>query len=319
MKMHSYAFYNGHLSETERRLQALDNPSTASKAPAYQYPSAGHTPSTEERERRDADEKSQVARLREDLAFELTSPMGSVTYPKNLTWSNYVDFILCPTLCYELEYPRTPGIVWTQLGYKILAVFGVIFLLTITSEEFILPVLTESALRLETVSSFSEMALILAESISLLLFPFMVSFLLVFLVIFEYVLGAFAEITRFADRRFYSDWWNSTDWLEFSREWNIPVHHFFRRHVYSASRPHIGRPMATLITFLISAIGHEIVMACITKKIRGYGFLAQMSQLPIVMLQRTRWVKGRRTLNNVCFWCSMILGLSMICSLYVLC
>ncbi|PSS25414.1 hypothetical protein M430DRAFT_63979 [Amorphotheca resinae ATCC 22711] len=319
MKMHSYAFYNGHLSETERRLQALDNPSTASKAPAYQYPSAGHTPSTEERERRDADEKSQVARLREDLAFELTSPMGSVTYPKNLTWSNYVDFILCPTLCYELEYPRTQGIVWTQLGYKILAVFGVIFLLTITSEEFILPVLTESALRLETVSSFSEMALILAESISLLLFPFMVSFLLVFLVIFEYVLGAFAEITRFADRRFYSDWWNSTDWLEFSREWNIPVHHFFRRHVYSASRPHIGRPMATLITFLISAIGHEIVMACITKKIRGYGFLAQMSQLPIVMLQRTRWVKGRRTLNNVCFWCSMILGLSMICSLYVLC
>lgn len=317
--MHSYAFYNGHLSETERRLQALDNPSTASKAPAYQYPSAGHTPSTEERERRDADEKSQVARLREDLAFELTSPMGSVTYPKNLTWSNYVDFILCPTLCYELEYPRTQGIVWTQLGYKILAVFGVIFLLTITSEEFILPVLTESALRLETVSSFSEMALILAESISLLLFPFMVSFLLVFLVIFEYVLGAFAEITRFADRRFYSDWWNSTDWLEFSREWNIPVHHFFRRHVYSASRPHIGRPMATLITFLISAIGHEIVMACITKKIRGYGFLAQMSQLPIVMLQRTRWVKGRRTLNNVCFWCSMILGLSMICSLYVLC
>ncbi|TVY73248.1 putative sterol O-acyltransferase [Lachnellula suecica] len=317
MKMHSYAFYNGHLSETERRLQALDDPSTASKAPAYQYPPAGHTPITGERG--DAAEKPELTRLREDLAIELTSPMGSVTYPKNLTWPNYTDYIFCPTLCYELEYPRTEGIVWTQLGYKILAVFGVIFLLTITSEEFILPVMIESAFRLETVDSFSETALILAESISLLLFPFMVTFLLVFLVIFEYVLGAFAEITCFADRHFYSDWWNSTDWLEFSREWNIPVHHFFRRHVYSASRPHIGRPMATLITFLISAIGHEIVMACITKKIRGYGFLAQMSQLPIVMLQRTRWVKGKKTLNNVCFWCSMILGLAMMCSLYVLC
>ncbi|KAH8777148.1 sterol o-acyltransferase-like protein [Hyaloscypha sp. PMI_1271] len=316
MKMHSYAFYNGHLSETERRLKALDEPSTASKAPAYQYPSAGHTPTSEEREKKDADE---LSRLREDLAIELTSPMGSVTYPKNLTWANYTDYIFCPTLCYELEYPRTPGIVWTELGYKILAVFGVIFLLTITSEEFILPVMIESAYRLETVTSFSETALILAESISMLLFPFMITFLLVFLVIFEYVLGAFAEITCFADRHFYSDWWNSTDWLEFSREWNIPVHHFFRRHVYSASRPHIGRPMATLITFLISAIGHEIVMACITKKIRGYGFLAQMSQLPIVMLQRTKWIKGKRVLNNVCFWCSMILGLSMMCSLYVLC
>jgi len=318
MKMHSYAFYNGHLSETERRLQALDEPSTASKAPAYQYPSAGHMPSSEEKLQKDADEKSDLARLREDLAIELTSPMGSVTYPKNLTWGNYVDYICCPTLCYELEYPRTDGIVWSQLGYKVLAVFGVIFLLTITSEEFILPVMTESAVRLETVNSFSETALILAESISMLLFPFMITFLLVFLVIFEYVLGACAEITCFADRHFYSDWWNSTDWLEFSREWNIPVHHFFRRHVYSASRPHIGRPLATLITFLISAIGHEIVLACITKKIRGYGFIAQMSQLPIVMLQRTRWVKGKQVLNNVCFWCSMILGLSMICSLYVL-
>ena len=321
MKMHSYAFYNGHLSETESRLQALDNPSTASKAPAYQYPSAGHSPTSEERDtaKRDADEKSQLLRLREDLAIELTSPMGSVTYPKNLTWYNYVDYIFCPTLCYELEYPRTDGIVWTELGYKILAVFGVIFLLTITSEEFILPVMIESAVRLESVTSFSETALILAESISMLLFPFMITFLLVFLVIFEYVLGALAEITCFADRHFYSDWWNSTDWLEFSREWNIPVHHFFRRHVYSASRPHIGRPMATLITFLISAIGHEIVMACITKKIRGYGFLAQMSQLPIVMLQRTKWIKGKKVLNNVCFWCSMILGLSMVSFLGINC
>jgi hypothetical protein len=72
--------------------------------------------------------------------------------------------------------------------------------------------------------------------------------------------------------------------------------------------------MATLITFLISAIGHEVVMACITKKFRGYGFMAMMLQLPIVMLQRTRWVKGKRVFNNVCFWCSMISGLSMVCS-----
>ncbi|RDW71083.1 hypothetical protein BP6252_07646 [Coleophoma cylindrospora] len=203
MKMHSYAFYNGHLSETERRLQALDNPKTASKAPAYQYPSPGHKRSPSERENaeKDADE---LSRLREDLAVELVSPMGSVAYPKNLTWSNYLDFLLCPTLCYELEYPRTAGIVWTELGYKVLAVFGVIFLLTITSEEFILPVLTESALRLETVTSFTEIMLILAESISNLLFPFMITFLLVFLVIFEYVLGAFAEITCFAVRIYTS-------------------------------------------------------------------------------------------------------------------
>lgn len=104
-------------------------------------------------------------------------------------------------------------------------------------------------------------------------------------------------MTGFADRQFYHDWWNSTDWLEFSREWNIPVHHFFRRHVYGASRAHLSRPMATAITFLISALAHELVMGCITKKFRGYGFWAMMSQLPIVMVQRTKWVRGRKVFN----------------------
>ncbi len=329
MKMHSYAFYNGHLSEAERRLKELDHPSDASKEPAYQYPGAGHTTpiddqrlspdSTLHKAQAEEDEKSELANLRGDLALELISPLGNQTYPKNLTWTNCLDYLFCPTLCYELEYPRTPRIRFDQLAYKVFATFGVIFLLTITSEEFILPVLRASQVRIQTTSGFSETVLVLAESVSMLLFPFMITFLLVFLVIFEYVLGAFAEMTCFADRHFYSDWWNSTDWLEFSREWNIPVHHFFRRHVYSASRPHIGRGPATLITFLISAVGHEIVMACITKKIRGYGFICQMSQLPIVMIQRTRFIRGKRVLNNAAFWCSMILGLSMICSLYVLC
>lgn len=288
MKMHSYAFYNGHLSETEKRLRALDNPSsTSDRRPAYLYPSADREEPPRSAKKRRAHRRKQqhhrkqprvdtdsnksdeelsaltaavptaltpatpstttsadeVDTLREDLARELTSPMGNVTYPRNLTWSNYADYIFCPTLCYEIEYPRTASINWTSLVAKIVATFGCIFLLTIISEDFILPVLSDASVRLETLSSSSsptplvESALVLAETISWLLFPFMMTFLLVFLVIFEYILGAFAEITHFADRHFYSDWWNSTDWMEFSREWNVPVYSFLRRHVYGASRP----------------------------------------------------------------------------------
>ncbi|KAK3903418.1 hypothetical protein C8A05DRAFT_32857 [Staphylotrichum tortipilum] len=344
MKMHSYVFYNGHLSETEKRLRALDDPSTASRAPAYLYPTL-HNPmgslSSPTRAGTGAkgrgehgfregrsptpEELDELAQLREDLARELTSPIGNITYPANLTWSNYVDYLCCPTLCYEIEYPRNDKINWQNLFSKIAAIFGCIFLLTIISEEFILPALRDASQRLDPSLRTAdapltalELLLIVAETISWLLFPFMLTFLLVFLVIFEYVLGACAELTRFADCHFYSDWWNSTDWMEFSREWNVPVYSFLRRHVYSASRPHIGKANATLITFLISAVGHEVVMACITKKLRGYGFVCQMLQLPIVMLQRTKWVRDHETLNNVCFWCSMILGLSVICSLYVL-
>jgi sterol O-acyltransferase len=137
-----------------------------------------------------------VNQLREDLAYELTSPLGHVSYPQNLTLNNYVDYLFCPTLCYELEYPRTLNTQWLELFYKTLAVFGCIFLMTVTSEEFVIPVLDESAIRLQSSRNISEFGLILAEATSKLLFPFMVIFLLVFLVIFEYVLGAFAEITR---------------------------------------------------------------------------------------------------------------------------
>ncbi|KAJ2905816.1 putative sterol o-acyltransferase protein [Zalerion maritima] len=328
MKMHSYAFYNGHLSETEKRIRALDEPDNMDRSPAYFYPSTENPEGKAPNPRRRSlakntargvspvttDDDEVVGTLREDLARELTSPMGNTMYPRNLTCYNYFDYLLCPTLCYELEYPRTPKVNWGALGSKITAVFGCIFLLTIVSEEFIYPVLADAQARLEQGAAdfASETILVLAEAVSWMLFPFMLTFLLVFLVIFEYVLGAFAEITRFGDRHFYSDWWNSTDWLEFSREWNVPVYSFLRRHVYSASRPHIGRPMATVITFLVSAVGHEIVMACITKKLRGYGFVCQMLQLPLVIVQKTKWIRGKKTLNNVCFWCSMILGLSVV-------
>lgn len=215
MKMHSYAFYNGHLSTTEHRLSALDYPETASTAAAVRYPSSSTQLNEMDKaaeEKKSKDDQETLTRLREDLALELTSPLGQVTYPQNLSMFNYVDYITCPTLCYELEYPRTPRIQWLELFWKTLAVFGCIFLLTIISEEFILPVLGSSAVRLQGVYKYSDMGLILAETISDLLFPFMITFLLTFLVIFEYVLGAFAEISCFADRHFYSDWWNSCDW-----------------------------------------------------------------------------------------------------------
>lgn len=85
--------------------------------------------------------------------------------------------------------------------------------------------------------------------------------------------------------------------MEFSREWNIPVHNFLNRHVYSAPRGYMSRPARQFITFLISALAHELLMACITKKIRGYGFFAMMLQIPIVMVQKSKWVRGRTLLN----------------------
>jgi sterol O-acyltransferase len=60
-----------------------------------------------------------------------------------------------------------------------------------------------------------------------LLMPFMLGWLIVFFIIFECVANVFAEFTRFADRNFYDDWWNSVSFDEFSRKWNKPVRSIF--------------------------------------------------------------------------------------------
>lgn len=199
------SFYNGHLSETLRRLNDLDTPDKANKAAAVRYPKPQthlhEIPQSPSQTKSGDMNAAYLSQLREDLAFELASPLGHVSYPENLTFSNYVDFIFCPTLCYEIEYPRTPKVRPLEVFYKTLAVFGCIFLMVITAEEFILPVLDESAIRLHRSNSSIDFSLIMAETVGRLLFPFMITFLLVFLVIFEYILGAFAEITRKSQRR----------------------------------------------------------------------------------------------------------------------
>jgi hypothetical protein len=67
--------------------------------------------------------------------------------------------------------------------------------------------------------------------------------------------------------------WNSTSWDEFSRKWNKPVHAFLLRHVYasSISSYKLSRTSAMFVTFLISALAHELVMAVVTQKFR-WGF-----------------------------------------------
>lgn len=97
MKMHSYAFYNGHLSETQRRLASLDKPGLVSVDTAVRYPDPAPSGHPTHQHSNHARSKS-VEEVREDLASELTSPLGCVTYPQNLSLTNYIDYIFCPTL-----------------------------------------------------------------------------------------------------------------------------------------------------------------------------------------------------------------------------
>lgn len=89
-------------------------------------------------------------------------------YPNNLTYGNFIDYLIIPTLVYELDYPRTQSVRPLYLLEKTLATFGTFSLLYIITEHYILPVTDARASM-----SFWELALDLTT-------PFMVNYVLIF-------------------------------------------------------------------------------------------------------------------------------------------
>ncbi|CAJ0636605.1 10306_t:CDS:2 [Entrophospora sp. SA101] len=209
----------------------------------------------------------------------LKSPLGNTQYPNNITVSNFIDFLLVPTLVYELEYPRTKEIRPWYVFEKLLATFGTFFLLYVNTQSYIIPVLPNA-------SSTSVWEMIVKIS--------------------------------FADRNFYDDWWNSVTFEEFARKWNKPVHHFLLRHVYQQSIESykLSKRDATFMTFFLSSLIHELVMVVVAKKIRMYLFFFQMLQLPLIWLGNLKFVKERKWLGNAFFWFGMFVGPPLLGVLY---
>ncbi|KAI9440588.1 MBOAT, membrane-bound O-acyltransferase family-domain-containing protein [Lactarius indigo] len=244
-----------------------------------------------------------------ELESELVSSGPErVRWPENITLKNFAVYQLIPTLVYELEFPRTNKIRPLYVFEKTVATFGTFALLYTTTETFILPYTNPSPEQ-----SFARTLLDLA-------LPFMLAYLLLFYIIFECICNGFAELSYFADRGFYEDWWNSTSWDEFSRKWNKPVHNFLLRHVYASTITsyHFSRSRAMFVTFLLSAAAHELVMAVVTKKIRMYLFTLQLIQIPLIAVGRTPAIKRNKSLGNVVFWLGLYAGFPLLCVAYVL-
>ena len=83
----------------------------------------------------------------------------------------------------------------------------------------------------------------------------------VFYMLFHSYLNLWAELTYFADRRFYSDWWNAPNLTVYWRKWNAPIHNFLHRHIYyPCRRKGISVVTSSVIVFFVSAVFHEYVM-----------------------------------------------------------
>ncbi|KAJ1964683.1 Sterol O-acyltransferase 2 (Sterol-ester synthase 2) [Dispira parvispora] len=315
MKMHSYSSSNRELAVTYKKLQELlvIHPDAITQSSQQQpgdrspqdVPIASHTPDDRANvepvlRTPDEDWNRRATDLMEALSAD------EVSYPYNVTLVNFVDYLFVPALVYELYYPRIPKI---RLGYlveKICATFGVFALLHVTFEDYIIPILAEIP-RLNMVMTILE-----------LITPVMICYLLIFYIIFECICNVFAEITRFADRNFYDDWWNSTSFDEYSRKWNKPVHYFLLRHIYfySIDTYRMSRRSATFLTFFLSSCLHELVLAMVAGRLRMYLFMLQMAQLPLIYLGRMPLFRRFPVLGNGLFWLGMISGPPLLAVLY---
>lgn len=189
-------------------------------------------------------------------------------YPHNVTMGNLVYFWWAPTLVYQPAYPRTDKIRWVFVAKRVGEIFGLSVLIWFASEQYAAPVLRNS---LDKIASLDITSIL--ERLMKLSTISLVIWLAGFFALFQSFLNALAEVTRFGDRSFYDDWWNSESLGVYWRTWNKPVYQYFKRHVYM---PMVGRGWkpfhASIAVFFLSAVLHEVLVGVPTHNIIGEFF-----------------------------------------------
>lgn len=227
-------------------------------------------------------------------------------YPENVTFSDFAHFLLCPTLIYKTSYPKTPKIRWSFMFDRTVGILAIVTMIYINIDMYMYPVISQ----IKTIPFF--------DAFTKLLLPMALTTILLFFLVFEYILHWFAEITRFADRHFYSDWWNSVDYAEFARKWNNPVHKFLQHHVYYAciSKHGWSKTAAAFWTFLFSSILHELIMSMAAKHLRFEFFISQMLQIPLIWVSSKLQISRFPIAGNIFFWASVFSGMTVLFIIY---
>lgn len=242
-----------------------------------------------------------------DEDYTVRNQLGYTTtgYPNNLNIVDFTRFLWYPTVIYELEYPRTENI---RIGYLLERTAGTIVIFCIfyiVLGHYVHPILIKVNDRP------------FLDSLVDLILPCLTGALLIFFLIFEYLLNWAAELTCFADREFYSDWWNSTDMAEFARKWNRPIHRFLQHHIYEELRS-VGHSTfySRFLTFLYSSLLHELVLSSTTGRLKFWILGLQMSQLPLIYIASALGLRRHPFVANSIWWLMITLGIPVIVLLY---
>eukprot|EP01071_Lankesteria_metandrocarpae_P006847 Lankesteria_metandrocarpae@DN4503_c0_g1_i1.p1 len=244
----------------------------------------------------------------ESLAKIFGSPeeaREALNYPDCLRINNMFMFMIMPTVCFQLRFPRTPRIKWVRAIRSLGELAISVTLIKIIVEQYVVKTVenTFRIINLRTMTKVQAMV-VFAERVLKLSVPNLIVWLLIFFSIFHHWLNFLAEVTRFADRDFYLDWWNAASFASYWRKWNIPIHNFCNRHINKPLlRTGCPRIIAGHLVFLLSAVAHEyLVVVPLGLKWNGLVFFAFLLQVPLIFITEKPFFRKHETAGNILFW-----------------
>ncbi|XP_055594217.1 diacylglycerol O-acyltransferase 1 [Uranotaenia lowii] len=235
-----------------------------------------------------------------------------VHYPDNLHLQDLFYFLLAPTLCYELNFPRMSRIRKRFLIKRLLEVVIGVHIVMGLFQQWMIPSVRNSLV------PFSNMDLTkTTERLLKLAIPNHLMWLCFFYLTFHSFLNLMGELLRFADRNFYSDWWNANNIDTFWRTWNMPVHKWCVRHLYiPVVDLGYSKMAASVIVFFISAFFHEYLVSVPLKTFKIWAFMGMMAQIPLSYVSKFMESYYGPRWGNMVVWASIILGQPLAIMMY---
>uniref|UniRef100_A0ABI7VTL6 O-acyltransferase n=1 Tax=Felis catus TaxID=9685 RepID=A0ABI7VTL6_FELCA len=234
----------------------------------------------------------------------------TVSYPDNLTYRDLYYFLFAPTLCYELNFPRSPRIRKRFLLRRLLEMLFLTQLQVGLIQQWMVPTIQNS------MKPFKDMDYSrIVERLLKLAVPNHLIWLIFFYWFFHSCMNAVAELMQFGDREFYRDWWNSESVTYFWQNWNIPVHKWCLRHFYKPMlRRGSSKWVARMGVFFASAFFHEYLVSIPLHMFRLWAFTGMMAQIPLAWIV-SRFFQGNY--GNAAVWLTLIIGQPVAVLMYV--
>uniref|UniRef100_A0A673MYV6 O-acyltransferase n=1 Tax=Sinocyclocheilus rhinocerous TaxID=307959 RepID=A0A673MYV6_9TELE len=228
----------------------------------------------------------------------------------DLCFSDMYYFVFAPTLCYELNFPRSESI---RMGFLLRRLFEMTYFISNVLSivfQWMVPIIRSSMKPLQEMD-YSRMT----ERLLRLAVPNHLLWLIFFYWFFHSSMNFVAELLRFGDREFYRDWWNSETITFFWQNWNIPVHKWCLRHFYKPLlRRGAGKLLSQSAVFFASAFFHEYLVSVPLRMFRLWAFMGMMAQLPLAWFV-ARFLRGNY--GNAAVWLSLIIGQPIAVLMYV--